>query len=304
MRGWVLVIVLASTLGSSGDILHLRDGSRHYGQLVSEEEEAVQFRLVLRDGTSGMVQTFLRAQIVRIERTGRVDTPPAPPGPSAGAGRVRPDRAQMLREAFELFDDGAPGAAVRAMQRGVVGASEVELGELDALTRRLRGIPLDTLLATARVYVAGRAGHGRGFRLRFATRYEQRALAAVLADQAAVLLGREHLGKTVAQWAVDWREYAALHDGARRLVADAVRAAGLISARLRYDEQLRQDRAETARWTRLRRDLTDAAAHIGSMTGYLELPPEDGWEDPACPLVTKRAAASQPAESRTGAANE
>jgi len=148
------------------------------------------------------------------------------------------------------------------------------------------------------VYLASRAGRGRGFRLRSATKYERAALGRVLARQADILLAREHDGRTVADWASQLADYGELKPDARRLVADASRAGALLAARLRFDLALKDKRAETARLTRLRADLAHLAGWVASLPGYMDLSPDDGWIDPVEPPIPGLSAASRPADNQ------
>jgi len=234
-------------------------------------------------------------------RTRRVDAPVPGSVPVTATEDARTsDRGQMLREAFELLGDGDLAAGLRAMQRSVADASVAVLGDLDAQCRAARGIPLDALLAKTRIYLASRVGHGRGFRLNSATKYERAALGRMLARQAETLLGREHDGRTVAEWASQLNEYGALKPDARLLVADAARAGALLAARLRFDPALKEKRAETVRLTRLRADLMHLAGWVASLPGYMDLSPDDGWVDPVEPPIAGLAAASQPSGSDCG----
>jgi len=258
-----VLIILATSAAMQADIVYLGDGSRHCGALLVQAGYGVASQPASQE-----------------ERT--------------------PDRSQMLREAFELFGDGDLAAGLRAMQRSVADASGAVLGDLDAQCRAARGIPLDEFLAKTRIYLASRAGHGRGFQLNSATKYERAALGRMLARQAEILLAREHDGRTVAEWASQLNEYDALKPDARLLVADAARAGALLAARLRFDPALKEKRAETARLTRLRADLMHLAGWVASLPGYMDLSPDDGWVDPVVPPIAGLAAASQPSGSERG----
>jgi hypothetical protein len=200
----------------------------------------------------------------------------------------------MLREAYELLDDGDFTSATRALHMAVTGASAETLADLDQHCRAARGLPLAELLATARVYVATQVGGGRGFKLARPTVYERAALARILTRQSDLLLARQYGERSLRQWVADGDTPTELRPDARRLVADLTRSAALIKARLRYDPALRKDRNETLRLTRLQRDLSRWAAQVYSRPGYFELSPEDGWKDPAIALLKTLTASPRP----------
>ena len=294
MRLATLLAVWIPAASVQADILHLRDGSRHYGELISQTDAGVMFRIFHADGSSTVVRHIAAAQVNRVERTGRRDVAPCPPAPEFDAPEPINDRPQMLREAYELLDDGDFEAATRALHMAVSGASAEVLSDLDQRCRAARGLPLGELLATARVYVATRTAGGRGFRLARPTRYERPALARVLSRQTDLLLERQYDQRTLKQWLADGASVTELRPDARRLVADLTRAAALIKARLRYDRALRRNRDETLRLTRLQTRLSRWAAQVYSRPGYFELSPEDGWKDPADTLVKKLTASRRP----------
>ncbi len=296
MRWTILLLVFAGTTAALADILHLRDGSRHYGELISQSQNTVVFRVVLPGRGASVVRTFTAHNVVRVQRTGRRDQPPAVQQQAQRSGTtVTRDYHQMVREGFELLDDGRPAAAVRAMQRGVAGACDETLGTLDAKCRRRYGTPLDQLLAETRLRVACQAGYGRGFDLSRPTRYERAALGRRLAALSRILLQRTHAGRTVEQWAHAHEEYTELKPDARRMAANVTRAAALLAARLRYDPALKDDRDQRVRLSALHRDLTSLAAQILSMPGYLDLSPQDGWVDPL-DVAAGRQPTTQPAD--------
>jgi len=290
MRTIALTIILIGSSAAQADILHLRDGSRHYGELVSQDSQQIVFRVVLPDGSASLVRTFAAATVQRVERTGRLDRPPTAEKPtSAPTTRVAVDYEQMLREAFELLGDGEPSAALRALQMAVQDAPPEELPRLEAQCLATRGVPLDELLATLRIHVSTRVGRGRGFKLDAVTRYERVALARVLQQQTDELLGRTYQERTVADWAARRTEYQELQPDSRRLVADATRAAALISARLRFDPALQKRSKENVRLVQLNRELADLASRVMALRGYQDLNPDDGWIDPALLPTTRPA---------------
>jgi hypothetical protein len=302
MRYALLLLILCWPSSSSADILHLRDGSRHYGEVVREDAAGVRFRVTSAGGAS-VVRDFPADVIARVERSGRCDVPPSDlPATTRPVVDAQADRRpQMLREAFELLDDRELAAALRAMQRAVRDAGEATLAELDAQCREARGVPLGQLLAQTRLYLASRIGHGRGFYLKGVTKFERPALVRSLAQHVDTLLQRERGGRRMTEWAARPAEYTEVLPDARCLVADASRAAALITARLRLDVTLKQDRAAMARWTGLRGELVRLANAIVSLPGYTDLSPDDGWVDPIEPPVPMAVGANPSSRPSTDA---
>jgi len=286
MRLIVLMVVGACTASVPADILHLRDGSRYYGRLVSRADQAIVFRIALPDGSSSLVKSFAAEAVQRVELNGCFDAPPAQKPTATAAEPVR-DYEQMLREGFELLDDGDLPAALRAMQRAVLGAPRPVLRQLESLCSEQRGVVLDELLATTRVRVAGMAHDGRAFSLRYATPYERAALGCVLQEEQDGRLGRRYRGRTIAQWAAARDQYTELSPDSRQLVADSSRAAALISARLRLDPRLKRDREQRRRLIHLRRDLSRLAARVMAMPGFTAPVRDNGRSDPTR-LVAER----------------
>jgi len=304
MRLFIVPIILASAAALQADILHLRDGSRHYGELISQNKGEIVFRVELGDGSATVLRCFTAEQVVRVERTDRHPMRPVPRDDQAALDGRDEDYEQMLREGFELIDDDDPRAALRALQRAVLRAPEDVLPQLDRQCREARGTSLAELLARVRVHVAGLAQDGRSFVLRYATPYERAALSDVLARRQKDRLERRYLGRTVAEWAGDPSQYTELDAHARELVADASRAAALIRARLRFDERLKQQRKERVRLLRLRRDLTRLAAKVLALPGYTA-PRDDAMAGPAQRVADELAeqmhATSQPVQAQSGA---
>jgi hypothetical protein len=293
MRSLAFAFILATGAVLSADILHLRDGSRHYGELVSENSREVVFRIVLADGSATAVKTFPVELVIRVERTGL--RPGAAPRPETSReDEPSADYEQMLREGFELLDDNDPLAALRALQRVVLGAPPGLLVQIEAECRAIRGVALDELLATTRVQAAGLADGGQAFRLRYATPYEIGALGHVLAQAQESRLARRYEGRTLTEWAAALTEYTQVRADTRALVADTSRVAAVISARLRWDRSLKDARAERIRLVNLRADLARLARHLLTLPGYTENPADDGAADPAA-LAAESAATSQPA---------
>lgn len=295
---WPAFIILLCTVGVEADIVYLRDGSRHYGELISETDGRIVFRVTLPGGTSTAVREFQPASVFRIERTGRRDVPPELKAAVTQAAAPSRDYEQMLREAFELLDDADYPAALRALQNAASTTEQDMLARLDEQCRAARGLPLAELLAATRVYVATRAGSGRGFQLTAVTPLERAALGDTLRRQVDTLLARRHGEYTVAEWTERIAEYKELQRGARTLVADAARAGALLRARLRHDPRLKNARHERTRLTQVANRLSDLAAQVRSIPGFTELDPDDGWVDPAEPPPRSRPA-TQPASQTT-----
>lgn len=295
MRLLAFTILLSATAGLQADILHLRDGSRHYGELVSQNNNVIVFRIVAADGSSALVRSFPAELVRSVEPGGRPPvTPPLPVGTAPDAG-LAADCEQMLREAFELLDDDDRPAALRALQRAVLGAPPPVLEHLEQLCRAARGVALDELLARTRVEVAERTRAGRGFRLRYTTPYERAALGRVLAEMQTERLNRKYAGRTVAAWAAEPAAYTTLQPDTRALVQDASRAAAAIAARLRLDPALRGQVEERTRLEHTRGDLVRLAARLQALAGYTAPLEDDDMFDPAEEAAERLAAETAPA---------
>jgi len=190
------------------------------------------------------------------------------------------DQEQILREAFELLDDGAPAAALRALQMAVLDAPPDVLPRLEVLCRAARGAALDEVLAATRVRVADLADRGRTFRIDHATPYERAALGRILADDLNARLATRYDDRAVIDWAAAPRDYTELRPDTRQLVGDAARAAALISARLRFDPALRDDKGARVNLIETRQNVGRLAAHCLALRGYTE-PTSDRSPDPA-----------------------
>lgn len=281
----MLTAVLLCASAATGDILHLRDGSRYHGTLVQRGENTVAFRVLLEDGRSSILRQFRASAVERIELTGGADAPPTVENPAPETPtHAEPAREQMLREAFELLADEDYAAALRALHQAVQGASAVQAAALEKLCEGRYHRPLLTILATVRVYVATRVDRGRGFRLQQVTPQERPALSDVLVQQTADLLARERGGRTLGAWAQDPNAYTELSPDARALVSDAARAAALVTARLEYDARL--ERSDKIDLLQQRDNLARLADRVYQMEGFTSLPPDLTWVDPADTLLT------------------
>ncbi|MBU0640481.1 MAG: hypothetical protein KKB50_16585 [Planctomycetes bacterium] len=296
---FVLIAISASVL--QADVLHMRDGTRYYGSLISQDDQLVIFRVTLPDGASGSVRVFPAALINRVERTSRGPIAASSPAPDPREQAAQSeDCQQMVREALELISDEDFPAALRALQHAVQRASPQVLQELDEYTRQTHGLPLAELLAETRLYVAQRPRNGRLFGLTYATRYEAAALGRLLEQRVEGLLATTYHERTIAEWVPQREAYETLQPDARRMVADARLAAAMIGARLRFDPRLRPDRDERRRLTALRGELARFVAHVSALPGFTGLSSSDDASDPAVREVSRlrstRSAASQPAE--------
>lgn len=291
----LLTMLLATA--AAADTLHLRDGTRYYGRLISQDEHQVVFRVSLDDGRSSMLRTFPAEKVKRVERTAR-DTP-TQDHPDRDAERPESeDFEQMLREAFELIDDGEPAAAVRALQRIVNRASPARLKQLSAQSLAAREQPLDELIARTRLKEAQHGRHGRLFQLKVVTRYESAALGRLLERRQKELLEKRYAGRTIAEWAADRDTYERLRPDAPRMTNDARLAAAVIGARLRWEPRLTKNRAARRELAVFRVELTRFIAHVINMPGYTSLGVVDDPNDPAA-REARRLATSRPASRPT-----
>ena len=303
MRLVVCLAVLLTSLTAHADIVHLRDGSRHYGTLIKQTENEIVFSVNLVDGAT-VVRRFPASQIKRVERTAvkRSETPPANLSQS-GATALAVDFEQMLREAYELVDDGDLAAALRALRRIVADAPAEVLNDLDGRVRAARGSALDDFVAGLRIRAALDPPRGQLFELKFATRYEAGALGRQLEPLYRHLLDARYDGRTIEVWAGKRDEYAELRPDARRMVSDARLAAAMIGARVRFDPKLKIDVAERRRLVALRADLARFVAKVSRLPGFTSLDSDAAdRDDPtlaeARRLAAEQAAAEQAATSR------
>jgi len=292
---FLVTLILAWPAAVHADILYLRDGTRHTGDLVSRTDQQVVFRIQVPGTTSGVLRMFPAALVARVELTAATTAPAVADDDApadAGEARSSADLLQMVREGFELLDDEDWLAALRALQRAVLAARPAQLAELEELARQARGAALDDLLAQTRLRVAGQADGGRTFRLSFVTPYERAALGRRLAAEQAAMLETTFDGRPLADWLTHAEEYTEVRPDARRLVAAAGRCAAVIKARLRHDPVLAGERAERQRLTELHDALTRLAARVLALRGYTA-PPEGN----AAPAEAEPGPTSQPART-------
>ncbi len=262
----------ALTSPARADILHLRDGSRHYGEVLAESDDEVRFKIVLADGKSSATRAFARRDVRLVERDAvRAVTPPEDDAPPLTDAL---DYDQVLREGLELLDDGERGPAVRALQLLVARAPRAQLAELERKTLLIRGRPLAQLLAEARFAQLLAEGAGRRFRARYVTDYEAGAFGALLAQRCDELLAARFDGRSMREWLSSRSDYLALRAESRALARDAGLCVALLSARLSFDPALAGRREERARLVAQRDELSRFAAQLLALPGFTA--PEGG----------------------------
>lgn len=287
MRRSACLIILALAGFVRADILHLQDGSRHYGTLISQTENGVTFRITLDDGRSTFVKTFSAAAVKRVERTA-LSTPPLAPRAASQPAETAADAGEsealesLLREAFQKIDGGDLAAAVRLLQQTVNRAKVAELLRLDQKTQEARGLGLAELLADTRLRHALARGKGK-FKLSVVTPFEAAAMSRLLVERHKILADKRYGERTLTEWATERAAYETLRPDARLMVADTRLAAALLNARLRFDPQLKNNREERQRLTRFYDDLVRFAAQVAAMPGFTDLsdiPDDDGEAEP------------------------
>jgi hypothetical protein len=271
---WIAAFVaFGAACAAQADILHLRDGTRYPGHFVRQTATEVEFRIQLGGGKSTVVRRFPLSRVKSIEKGPLPDEPRAKAAPASvePAAKDMPDVAQMLREAFELLDDGDQPAALRAMQKSVTQATPEALVELERYTRGARGRELADLMAATRIALAalGRAQHG--FDIRGATAYEMPALGVMLEGAQVDALREEVAGRSLAAWAGSPLQFSDLTPDARVLVEKTRRAAAIIAVRLRIDPRVRQAGSPRAGLVKLRDELAVLATHVSSLPGFTAL---------------------------------
>ncbi len=291
MRALAILILAALATPVEADILHLRDGSRYQGELVSQDTQEIVFRIQLPDGPANIVMRFDAAAVERVER--QLDPPPERPPDSRPATPAQPPEhfEQMMREALELLADDDLPAALRALQRTVLESPPALHVRLDKACRDKTGMALAELLADVRIRFAL---SGQGFRIRFATHAERPALGRMLAQRHQELLSGKYHGRTLAEWARNPEAYEHLQPDAREMVGAARRAAGMLGARLKYDPQLREDRETRVELSELRQALARLVDRVTAMRGYTDLPDETG---PAVPVFQPAAGTDESNQS-------
>ena len=247
-----------------------------------------------------MVERFSRKRVVRIE-LGEGAFPVA--GQRAAAmrsdGSAGPDFEQMLREAYELIDDGDLTAARRALQRVVQGAPDDVLKLLDTHSRTQRGASLADLVAQTRMQAALARGGTTPLDLKTPTRYESAALGQRLEQLYTRILAAQYDGRTLEAWAAEWDSYDTLRPDARRLAVDARLAAAAIGARVRYDPALADDPDARRALAALHSDLVQLIAHVRALPGFTSFGRDElDSDDPtlrAAQRLAQQALTTQPA---------
>ncbi|MGD8451982.1 MAG: hypothetical protein PVJ57_09210 [Phycisphaerae bacterium] len=217
---------------------------------------------------------------------------PAPPADPPGD-----DYEQMLREGFELIDDGERQSAIRALQRAVLGAPDDTLAVLDRQCQAARGKPLPALLAELRILEALDA---RSFWIKYATPYEREALGRQLEERSEALLAVEYQGRSIRAWSAEPEAYETLCSDARQMVATARQVAGMIGVRLRLDPRLKDNREERKRLLDLRESVGKFVGRVIIMPGYTEPlsgEPDDPGAEAARHLDESKAPTSRPAKT-------
>lgn len=276
-----LISATCAPRAARADILHLNDGTRHYGQLISQDTRTITFKITLAAGHGYAVKNFPAHRVARVEK----GPPFAPPGQSSAndhrwADRADEDFEQMLREAFELIDDQDFAAARRALQRAVVRAPKQVLPALDLQTQATRGVSLPALLAYTRIRAALVEGEGRSLRFRYATPYERQELSNIADQLANRLLDHPFDGRPLRAWLQSEDNYDQLRPHTRHMVAAGRVAAGLLSIRLKYDEQLREVPTQRNALRDLRTKLSGFLVRVSDVPGFTPVPLDGTEFDP------------------------
>lgn len=307
-HGLMVAVAAALLCGrAEGDILHLRDGSRYYGDLIQQSDSEVVFRIVLDAEGSSVVRAFAAGRVAGVQRSAQ-RVPPATPAAQRRAQRSYEFEQceQVLREALELIDDGDDLAALLALQFLIDVADAATLDRLSERVRAWRGQPLAELMAAVRLRQALGADGPSPLDLGFATRYEAAALGRQLEALVESTLARRHGSLTLREW-LDAPELPDEPTAAtRRLVRDARLAAAAIGARLRFDHSLDEQRALRVQWARRRGDLAALIARLQALPGYTNVHAETFGQDPTLAVAERlraaeAAAASQPADEAAAA---
>lgn len=306
-RAFVLLIILiAAERRVYADTLQLIDGRTYRGTLVRRTETRLYFRVEFESGAR-IVRSFALSSIKSVtpdlpDGASQPTTPePALPPAEANPETRRASAAteQILREAFELLDDGDSTAALRALQRVVTRADAAELRKLEEICRTSRGVNLDDLLSDARVRAALKDS-ADGFSLRFATPYEGTALGRRLEALQTERLTAIYDERRLTDWIAKPEAYDRLRPDAPRLVADARELAAIIAARLRFDARIDSGRDERARLAALRDSLTKLSTQVRDLEGFTNLSrrPAD-VADPTASEAERLRRETEPAEAET-----
>lgn len=267
-----LCIAAMAAAVASGDILHLRDGTRYQGELIQRDDRVVVFRARVGESDSFISRSFPVSQVLKIEK-GR--SLPAAKRPEAAKAAVNVRSEQMLRESFELLDDNDPAAALRAMQRAVTQAPAEQIESLDQLARAERHTPLAELLAQTRVTCAERDGRRKAFEIKNATPLELDVLGRLLEALQGDALRETFAGQTLAAWSETPESYVTLQPDAPPMVERVRRAAAIVQCRLRFDPRAKTAGRPRAALVRMRDQLTELAAKVSAMRGFTSIERSD-----------------------------
>ncbi len=273
----------------------MKDGRQYSGELLGARGDRLVFRVEFGPGAT-VVRTFSLSAVDHVDPG---DTPVTAAVPDK---RVAPGPAeirQMLREAWELLDEGDHEAALAALQRAVTQAEDDLLEELNRDALAARGTPLDELLAELRVHSATRPRNGSLFHLPFATRYEAAALGRRLQALADELRARLYQGRSLSEWVAEPKSYDSLTPDAPLMVRDIRLAAAALSARLRHDPSVRATDRRRAQLVAEHDRLTALAARIRALPGYTALPMPGAAENDDPTAAASMRLAARAAEERT-----
>lgn len=251
---------------ASGDILHLRDGTRYQGELIRQDDRLVVFRARVGESDSFIARSFPVSQVLKIEKGSELPIGKRPQAAKAAAADPRFE--QMLREGFELLDDNDLAPALRAMQRAVMQAPPEQIDALDQLSRSVRHTPLAELLAQTRVQCAERDTRRKAFEIRNATPFELDVLGRLLEALQGDAMRETFAGRTLAAWAEGPDSYQALQPDAPIMVERVCRAAAILQCRLRFDPRLKTPGKARAALVRMRDQLSEFAAKVSAMRGF------------------------------------
>ncbi|MBI5866142.1 MAG: hypothetical protein HZB38_16860 [Planctomycetes bacterium] len=299
LNAHLVVLFLAAAAPArpaEGDILYLRDGTRYSGEVVSETEREVAFRVVTGEGRSSVVRVFPASRVRSIEHGGKLRTRPAASDDAADSTRFE----QMVREAFELLDDHDLAAALRAFQKAVTGCPREQLPELDALSRRQRKTGLAEVIAVTRITQAERGAPRVPFEIRFATPYEAAVLGQLLEAIQGDAMREVFAERTLAAWAETPEEFREVTPDARRMVDLARKTAGVIAARLKFDPRARSAGDCRAALVHSREQLTSLSAQVAALRGFTALQRDVEKDDPTLAEAERLLAAEEEAR-RTAA---
>lgn len=301
MRWPPLMLLLFAALVSRADILHMRDGSRHYGSVVAEDATEIVFRVSLSDGRSQAVRRFPRALVERLERStatrpvaesAAADTPQVAIDPPSHSSRG------LLEVAFRQLDSGEYKEALKGLALAVRQADEPQRAELERLCRAARDESLPDLIARLRLETGLTPGRTRLLRITHVSSYEAAALGRLLERRAAELLQQAYAGRSIENWATGIERYTRLQPDARAMVEDARLAAAMIGIRLRYDPRVKDDRSTRSSLARLQGQLARFTAEVSHIEGFTSIGTIDDPTDPAFAAAQGLArSSSQPASA-------